>query len=224
MTPVQKSPRRLTVDGPRAADSLMQDDPGDCRCGQNRPPGDVELVAGCLRGEARSWEALVRRYQRLVYAIVRRMDLDEHTAADVFQTVFARLVTELPRIADPARLQAWIVTTAKREALLQLRRSRRTVSMHSEAGAADGAGEWDVPDGAPLAPDALERLQQLDLVRHGLERLDPRCRGLIDMLFNDDGTRLAYSVIAGRMNIAAGSIGATRARCLEKLRRFVVSG
>ena len=80
---------------------------------------DAALVARCLRGEARAWAALVQRYQRLVYAIVRRIGLDEHAAADVFQTVFARLVQHLPRIADPHRLQAWIVTTAKREALLQ---------------------------------------------------------------------------------------------------------
>ena len=35
---------------------------------------------------------LVRRYQRLVYAIVCRSGLDEHGAADVFQTVFTRLL------------------------------------------------------------------------------------------------------------------------------------
>ena len=86
-------------------------------------------MARCVRGEAAAWAALVRRYQRLVYAIVRRIGLDEHTAADVFQTVFARLVQHLPRIAEPHRLQAWIVTTTKREALLLRQRGQRTVSM-----------------------------------------------------------------------------------------------
>ena len=90
---------------------------------------DSTLVARCRRVEAAAWEALVRRYQRLVYAIVRRAGLDEHAAADVFQTVFARLVEHLPRIADPRRLQAWIVTTARREVILALRRGQRTVSM-----------------------------------------------------------------------------------------------
>lgn len=223
MTPAQDSSLRPTTGRPSIADQPPPDGAGDCRCGHAAAAADAELVAGCLRGDAASWEALVRRYQRLVYAIVRRMEMDEHTAADVFQTVFARLLTELPRIAEPARLQAWIVTTARREALLQLRRSRRTVSMTSEADGADDSGVWDVPDGAPLAPDALDLLQQLDLVRHGLEQLDPRCRGLIDMLFNDDDTRLGYSAIASRLNIAVGSIGATRARCLEKLRRLLVA-
>ena len=34
----------------------------------------------------------MQRYQRLVYTIVRRIGLDDHAAADVFQTVFSRLL------------------------------------------------------------------------------------------------------------------------------------
>lgn len=195
-----------------------------CECEAARPAvecGDAELVAGCLRGESRCWEALVQRYQRLVYAIVRRMDMDEHAAADVFQTVFAQLLAQLPRIAEPARLQAWIVTTAKREALAQRRRARRTISLSAAPG--DDGNEWDVADESPIAPEVLEVLQQCDLVRRGLERLDPRCRQLLDLLFNDDDTPTGYTAIAARMNIAVGSIGATRSRCLAKLRDLVTA-
>lgn len=205
-----------------SVESAQDDSFDDCACGQTAVPGDAELVAGCLRGDQSCWEALVRRYQRLVYAIVRRTGMDEHMAADVFQTVFSRLLGQLSRIAEPARLQAWIVTTAKREALLQRRRGERTVSMTGDAEREDGsAGEWDVADTAPLAEDALEQLQQLDLVRRGLERLDPRCRQLLEMLFNDEDTQIGYTEMAGKLNMAVGSIGATRARCLEKLRNLL---
>ena len=90
-------------------------------------PSDADLVARCLRGDAGGWEALVRKYQRLVYTIVRRTGMDDHAAADVFQNVFSRLVSHLPRITQPERLQAWIVTTAKREALLQRDRGMRAM-------------------------------------------------------------------------------------------------
>jgi RNA polymerase sigma factor (sigma-70 family) len=194
-----------------------------CGCGDAAPePDDVTLVAGCLRGEARCWEALVRRYQRLVFTVVRRTGMDEHMAADVFQTVFSRLITHLPRIADPARLQAWIVTTAKREALLQRRRGERTVSM-TDADDADGEPrEWDVADSAPLAEEALDEIQQMERVRRALERLDPRCQSLMGMLFNDEDTPVGYGEMADRLNMAVGSIGPTRARCLDKLRQLLV--
>lgn len=184
---------------------------------------DAALVQRCKAGDASAWAALVQRYQRLVYAIVRRMELDEHAAADVFQTVFARLVQHLPRIADPTRLQAWIVTTAKREGLLLRRRGLRHVSMtrpdDGEAGEAS-ATEWDLADEAPIAEAALEELQQLDRVRHALDRLDERCRRLLMLLFCDEDEALPYQEVARRLETPVGSIGPTRSRCLDKLRRL----
>lgn len=182
---------------------------------------DAALVSRCRRGESVAWEVLVRRYQRLVFAIVRRAGLDEHMAADVFQTVFARLVAHLPRIAEPQRLQAWIVTTAKREALLALRRGQRTVSMTRAGEGDDEAAEWDIADDSPLPEDALADLQQQNLVRDALDRLEERCRRLLLMLFRDDGEKLPYEEVARQLGMSIGSIGATRARCLAKLRTLV---
>ena len=182
---------------------------------------DAALVSRCRRGEGAAWEALVHRYQRLVYAIVRRVGQDEHMAADVFQTVFARLVAQLPRIADPRRLQAWIVTTAKREALLALRRGQRIVSMTRADDGGEEAAEFDISDDSPLPEDALAELQQQDLVRRALERMDARCRELLQMLFRDDDDKVRYEDIARRLGVSVGSIGPTRARCLGKLRRLV---
>ena len=214
-------PSTATPGSPRGTPELGQRAP-ECGCGNPAAePDDVALVAGCLRGDAKSWEALVRRYQRLVFTVVRRIGMDEHMAADVFQTVFSRLFTHLPRIADPARLQAWIVTTAKREALLQRRRGERTISMTDEDDVGGEAREWDVADSAPLAEDALDEMQQMERVRRALERLDPRCQSLMGMLFNDEDTPVGYGEMAERLNMAVGSIGPTRARCLDKLRQLL---
>jgi RNA polymerase sigma factor (sigma-70 family) len=182
---------------------------------------DAALVARCLAGEAAAWAALVRRYQRLVYTVARRIGHDEHAAADVFQTVFGRLVAHLPRIADPSRLQAWIVTTAKREALLQRARSQRTVSMTRDADEDGGTEAWDAPDDALLPDEALAQLQQADRVRRALDRLDTRCRELLRLLFADADRTPAYDEVSRRLNMPPGSIGPTRARCLTKLRQLV---
>jgi RNA polymerase sigma factor (sigma-70 family) len=182
---------------------------------------DAALVARCSQGDAAAWTALVRRYQRLVYAVVLRAGLDEHAAADVFQTVFARLITHLPRLDQPDRLQAWIVTTTKREALRVRQLGRRMVSL-TPADDEPGDGLLDaLADDAPLAEDALSDLQQLDLLRAGLDRLDARCRDLLLLVFRDEDERLPYDEVARRLGVPVGSVGPTRARCLDKLRRLV---
>ncbi len=182
---------------------------------------DATLVARCARGEGPAWAALVQRYQRLVYAIVRRIGLDEHGAADVFQTVFSRLIEHLPRLAEPQRLQAWIVTTAKREALLQRQRGLRNVSMTRVDDGGDDGADWDIADDSPVAEQALSELQQLNQLRLAMDRLDERCRSLLLLLFREDDDKLSYDEVARRLGTSVGSIGPTRSRCLDKLRRFV---
>ena len=182
---------------------------------------DAALVDRCRRGDATAWAVLVRRYQRLVYAVVMRAGFDEHGAADVFQTVFSRLLEHLPRLTQPERLQAWIVTTAKREALRTREIGRRTVSMTRDEDDDTPGLEDTVADDAPLAEDALSELQQLHRLRQGMDRLDERCRDLLLLVFRDEDEKLGYDEVARRMNMPTGSLGPTRARCLDKLRRLV---
>lgn len=185
------------------------------------PPGDADLVARCQAGDAQAWAALVARYQRLVYAIVRRFGDDEHAAADVFQTVFARLLQHLPKLQQPERLQAWIVTTARREALLQRRIAGRTWSIDAAGGDGGDGPAWDLPDDAAGPEQSLDELQQWHALRRGLDALDERCRTLLGLLFADDDERLGYDAIGQRLGLPVGSIGPTRQRCLGKLRRLV---
>jgi RNA polymerase sigma factor (sigma-70 family) len=183
---------------------------------------DAALVARCRARDATAWTALVHRHQRLIYALAMRCGLDQHGAADVLQTVFTRLLQHLPRIADPARLQGWVAITAKREALLQMRRSRRAVSMTIDDGDDDdGECSWDRTDESPRPDESLEALQQLADVRRALDRLDERSRTLLLLLFRADEDKLPYEEVARRMNIPVGSIGPTRARCLAKLRKLM---
>lgn len=186
---------------------------------------DAHLVSLCLAGDGAAWAALVRRYQKLVHVVGVRAGLDAHGAADVFQTVFSRLVQHLPGIADPTRLQAWIVTTAKREALLQRRRAARNVSLTRDHDGADGdAEEWDPADEALLPEELLGSLQEQHSVRVALGRLEPRCKALLERLFADEDERLPYEQIAKDLDMPVGSIGPTRSRCLDKLRRLLVGG
>lgn len=177
---------------------------------------DATLVARCRQGDGSAWAVLVHRYQRLVYTIVLRAGLDEHQAADVFQTVFARLLDHLRRIADPSRLQAWIVTCAKREALLLRHRGRRHLSLDDE----DSPAAVNEPaDESPLPEEMLSALQEAHALRQAFEQLDERCRQLLRLSFGDEPA--GYDEIARRMAMPVGSIGPTRGRCLRKLRELM---
>jgi len=177
---------------------------------------DADLLARCRAGEEAAWQALVRRYQRLIYTVPRRAGLGEAQAADVFQTVFSRLFEHLDRIEDGARVRAWLVTTARRETLRVLEQARRVAA---PAGGDDDGDDFlaNVADTAPLPDELLATLQTQDRVRRAVEQLDERSRRFVELFFLQDEP-LPYEEIARRLGIAVGSIGPTRARCLAKLR------
>ncbi len=176
---------------------------------------DEQLLEGCRRGEESAWEALVGRYQRLIYAIPRRAGLDEDAAAEVFQEVFAALLENADSIEQPSRLHAWLVTTAKRKTWRMIGRARASRPFDDP----DEGGEGELSrlaDEGILPDEALQQLEQQHLVRAALSELEDRCRRLLQMLFYSQEPP-PYSEIAAALGTSEGSVGPTRARCLKKL-------
>lgn len=178
--------------------------------------GDKELLLACRRGDAAAWETLVNRYQRLIYTIPRRAGLDEERAADVFQEVFTTLFEKLGGIEQPERLQAWLVTTARRKTWRLISRERAFQSFGDNETQEGEAEINKLPDNAPLPDEVMLRLEEQQRVRTGLEALDERCRKLLTMLFYTPEPP-SYAEIAASTGTSEGSIGPTRARCLQKL-------
>lgn len=176
---------------------------------------DEAVLAACRGGDQSAWEALVIRYQRLVYAVPRRAGLDQDGAADVFQDVFATLVENIRAIEQPARLRAWLVTTARFKTWRAVRGVR--ASRLSDGGE---DALLAVPDAAMPPDEALEQLEEQHAVRAAVAALDDRCRELITLLFYRPEPP-PYSEVAAALGMPEGGVGPTRARCLRKLLRLL---
>ena len=178
-------------------------------------PTDRELLNACREGDESSWEALVDRYQRLIYAIPRRAGLNEDQAGEVFQEVFATLFQKLNDITDPDRLHAWLVTTARRKTwrLVSKERLRRSSSADDEERDEEMAA---IVDSAPLPDETLLRLEEQHRIRAALKALDERCQKLLTLLYYRPDPP-SYAEIAATFGTSEGSIGPTRARCLKKM-------
>jgi RNA polymerase sigma factor (sigma-70 family) len=176
---------------------------------------DESLVGACRRGDEAAWEALVRRYQRLVYTVPRRAGMDEDAAADVFQRVFTNLFEHLDRLDRPDRLAAWLVTVARRETWRSMRRDVVGRVPLEDV-------EPELQDTAPLADEVLLRMEEQHAVRSAMAALQPRCRELLGLLFYAPQP-IPYAEIAEQLGIAEGSIGPIRGRCLERLRTLLTT-
>jgi RNA polymerase sigma factor (sigma-70 family) len=178
---------------------------------RNDPPV-TDLVTRARNGDQPAWDALVERYAPLIWSICRRCGLGGADADDVGQTVWLHLVDQLDRLRDPAALAGWLATTTRRECLHVRRAAQR---LHASGHVPDVE---DIPDGhAPIAEDELLTAERHAALREALTQLPPRCQHLLVLLLEDPP--LPYAQISATLGIPAGSIGPTRARCLNKLRR-----
>lgn len=172
----------------------------------------TDLVTSAGAGDRKAWDALVDRYARLVWSVIRGFRLDEATAGDVSQTVWLRLVENLDRIRNPERLASWLATTARNEAIRTKRLYDRTVPT---------AVEFQIVDSEPAVEAGLLATERDAEVAGAFAVLEDDCQDLLRAVTADPP--LDYETIAEMLGRPIGSIGPTRARCLEKLRRALES-
>jgi len=178
---------------------------------RNDPPV-TDLVKRAKDGDQQAWDALVERYASLIWSVCRRYRLSSADAEDVNQSVWLTLVDQLAALREPAALPGWLATTTQRECGRVLRAAHKPPT------------GWYVPDAediaderAATAEEELLRGERHAALREGFTCLPPSCQQLIAMLIQDPP--VPYAQISAELGIPVGSIGPTRRRCLEKLRR-----
>jgi RNA polymerase sigma factor (sigma-70 family) len=172
-------------------------------------------LTAAAQGDQRGWESIVTEYSGLVWSVARAHRLSAADAADVFQATWLRLVEHLSRIRDGSRLGAWLATTARREALMLLRRSGRDVPIDF----ADNLG--DSPDEAAGLEEHLISNEERRRLRRAFIRLSANCQRLLRVVFADPPPR--YAEVSAALDIPVGSIGPTRARCLSSLQSMLIA-
>jgi RNA polymerase sigma factor (sigma-70 family) len=146
----------------------------------------------------------------MVWSVARGFRLDESTAKDVAQTVWLRLIENIDSIEDPERLPGWLATTARREALRVARARERDVPSDFE---------FDVEDRGPSLDEMLIDEEESRLVVRAFKTLDEACRDLLRLMTIEPP--LSYEELSDLTGRPIGSLGPTRARCLEKLKTAI---
>jgi RNA polymerase sigma factor (sigma-70 family) len=182
---------------------------------------DRSLVRACLQGDRAAWESLIRRYRRLIYSVPIKCGLSTEEAEDVFQTVAIRLFENLERLRQEDRIAAWLATTASRESWRVKKKADRSLNVTQLESLDEAEARWDPEDpNSRVSAETLIRFEEEQTVRRAVDELNERCRTLLSLLFFADPSP-PYCEVATRLEMPEGSIGPTRARCLQSLKRIL---
>jgi RNA polymerase sigma factor (sigma-70 family) len=168
-----------------------------------------QWVRDAAEGSTTAWAQLVEHYNGLLWSITRSFRLGASDADDVIQTTWLRLLEHLGRIDQPERVGAWLATTSRNECLAVLRRRSRTTP-----------ADWDLDtlvDDGPAPDHGLLNDERYLALWLALDGLAEPCQRLLRLLAADPPP--SYQDVSAALSMPIGSIGPSRARCLERLRR-----
>lgn len=175
-------------------------EPGSVR----ESPLDRELVERAQRGDARAFDALVRKYQHRVVGLVGRYVHDWSECQDVAQDVFVRAWRALGNFRGDAQFSTWLhriaVNTAKNHLVAQNRRPPTDDVDVMDAEQYDHGfrlRDTDTPE------HELLRQEIETTVMSAVNRLPPELREAITLR---EVEGLSYEEIAERMGCPIGTV------------------
>ncbi|MFC3890428.1 RNA polymerase sigma factor [Lentzea rhizosphaerae] len=173
------------------------------------------LLEAARAGDRESLNELVRELTPLLWHVARAQGLDRESSSDVVQHTWLTLLKSISDIRSPAALTGWLVQVTKREAWRVARRARAEEPV-------DGAEFADLLDRSPTPEDLATTADTHRELWTALAQLSERCQEILRaMAFLPE---LTYTELSALLNIARGSIGPMRGRCLVRLRSLLTGG
>jgi RNA polymerase sigma-70 factor (ECF subfamily) len=170
---------------------------------------DARLVAACLGGSEGAFDALVRRYQGMVYRVARSVVRSHADADDVAQETFVKAYQKLDGFRGEASFRTWITRIAVHTAI-NCRRSwwsrRRGSEEPLAAVAAAGAG---------AETELLQEERRAQLLR-AIDGLPDRQRETVRLRLRDEKD---YATIARDLGVTVGTVKANFFHAVRNLRR-----
>ena len=118
--------------------------------------GDMTLVAAAKNGNRKAFEILVKRHEKKMFFVARRITRSREDAEDVVQQTFQKAFIHLRKFEGRSAFSTWLTRIAITEGLICLRRRRgfREVLIEDLNTNEEGTAALDVPDSSP-DPEAI---------------------------------------------------------------------
>ncbi|MGI9101609.1 MAG: sigma-70 family RNA polymerase sigma factor [Terriglobales bacterium] len=182
---------------------------------------EAALVQAARGGDVDAFGALVKRYDRQVFRIVRHMTKHPEDTEDIVQDAFVKAFSHLKQFEGRCRFSTWLVRIAVNDALMRIRRQQRVPMLPL---ALPGRGERDEVEVDVCDPCADPEKRYCDdelkrVLTAAINALRPTLRAVF-VLRDMEG--LSVRETAGVLGITGGAVKARLFRARGRLRRTLL--
>lgn len=179
-----------------------------------------ELIRSAKAGDLGAFEELVRRHERRIYGLARRLTGSEADAQDVTQQAFLSAIEGLATFREESSFGTWLATIAA-HAAMKILRKRKGLPVESLDRATDPGTDGEIPHPEYIAdwrdtPDRLaQQAETHALLDRAIAELDPAHRAVF-LLRDAEG--LSVRETAAALGISEANVKVRLMRARLKLR------
>lgn len=177
---------------------------------------DFPLIKAYLKGDLKSFESLLKKYEGILYHYLYRYSKTQQEAQDLYQDVYIKVVKHLKNFKMESSYKTWLFTIARNTVIDKMRRKKLTVhSMDQTIGAGNTDFHERIGDIKNTPSTALTKGMGKQKIRLMLDDLEPRLKEICLLRFYSE---LKFREIASVLNMNENSVKTCFRRALEILR------
>jgi len=174
---------------------------------------EKDLITAAQRGDLNAFNALILRYQNLLFGIALRMLNDEDTASDAVQEALISAFSKF-RTFRGGSLRSWLARVTVNACYDEMRRKRRQREVPLEQFNMEGEEVEDLSwmiDPAARPEEQVDSFELESAIQHSLSQLTPAYREAL-VLVDIEGLSYEEASIAARVPVGTVKSRLARAR------------
>jgi RNA polymerase sigma-70 factor (ECF subfamily) len=181
---------------------------------------DQQLLAKAQNGDTAAFEALIVRYEKLIYTIAYRFFNNREDAWDISQEALLKIYRSLDKCRNGAGFKSWAATIVTNACIDESRRrkARQAESLDGFYEDEDGARELELPSDETTPDEALVRKESGEEIKAALRALTEEHRALIILR---DIYGFSYAEIAEQRGLRLGTVKSGISRARDSLKKLL---
>lgn len=178
-------------------------------------PTDDELILKAQEGDLRSFDLLVKRYQRKIYYLARRMVKSHDAADDIAQEAFINAYSSIKSFKIGYSFYTWLYRICMNLSINYLKRQKFVIP-ESQFEEETSPLEREATGADPSNHLALKELE--DKIEKATDLLPPKFKAVLVLRIYED---LSYEEIAKTLKISIGTVMSRLFRARERMQEML---
>lgn len=173
---------------------------------------DIEIIEAFRNGSQNAFNILIRKYQKKIYWIVRKMVVDHDDADDITQEVFIKLHGSLNEFRGESKFFTYLYKIAMNYSLNHLNRKKRENMRSADISSVDIES-----DDKPF-DTVIDEEERTKLLEEAIKSLPEQQRAVFNMRYYDD---LSYEEISKLLERSVGGMKANYFHAVRNIQKFL---